>query len=146
MSPSPFARNLFLRTGNRCGSFMSKIVRSNHRWPRLVFQQNVVFLRSIWGICVTSLLYSNLFFFIYRAFEKISNEGSRACVSNGENFRIVHLFFFFFLFLFLSKIEYVWNINCIEMDGRYEWIIDVRFYCLKVINEKMVCSYWSWHL
>lgn len=117
----------------------------DHAWCFNKTEDRFVFLRSIWGICVTSLLYSSLFFFIYRAFEKISNEGSRGCVSNGENFRIVHLFFLFFLFLFLSKIEYVWNMNCIEMDGRYEWIIDV-FYCLKVINEKMVCSYWSWHL
>lgn len=110
----------------------------DHAWCFNKTEDRFVFLRSIWGICVTSLLYSSLFFFIYRAFEKISNEGSRGCVSNGENFRIVHLFFFLPLSFSFE--------NCIEMDGRYKWIIDVRFYCLKMINEKIVCSYWNWHL
>lgn len=94
----------------------------DHAWCFNKTEDRVVFLRSIWGICVTSLLYSSLFFFIYRAFEKISNEGSRGCVSNGENFRIVHLFFFFFLFLFLSKIALKWMEDTSE-SSMYDFIV-----------------------
>lgn len=79
------------------------------------------------------------FFFLYRAWKKFEPRG---CVSNGENFRIAHLFFFSSFFFSFD----VWNMNCIGMDGRYEWIIDVRFYYLKVINEKIICSYCSCYL
>lgn len=144
MPPSPFAQNLFLRTGNRCGSFMSKIVRGNHRWDHAwsfnKTEDTVVFLRSIWGICVTSFYIPAFFFFFFiSSVKKIRTTG---CVSNGENFRIAHLFFFSSFFFSFD----VWNMNCIGMDGRYEWIIDVRFYYLKVINEKIICSYCSCYL
>lgn len=88
----------------------------DHAWCFNKTEDRVVFLRSIWGICVTSLLYSSLFFFIYRAFEKISNEGSRGCVSNGENFRIVHLFFFSSSFFFFRKLH--WNGWKIQVNHR----------------------------
>lgn len=144
MPPSPFAQNLFLRTGNRCGSFISKIVRGNHRWDHAwsfnKTEDTVVFLRSIWGICVTSLLYSGLFlFFFYIEREKNSNHGLRK-----QRWKFSNCSFVFFLLFFFSFD--VWNMNCIGMDGRYEWIIDVRFYYLKVINEKIICSYCSCYL
>lgn len=82
------------------------------------------------------VFYIPAFFFFISSMKKISNVEPRGCVSNGANF---HLFSFFPLSF---SFEDVWNMNCIGMDGRYEWVIDVWFYYLKMINEKIVCSYW----
>lgn len=79
------------------------------------------------------------FFFFISSVKKIRTTGLRK-----QRWKFSNCSFVFFLLFFFSFD--VWNMNCIGMDGRYEWIIDIRFYYLKVINEKIVCSYCSCYL
>lgn len=62
------------------------------------------------------------FFFLYRAWKKFEPRG---CVSNGENFRIAHLFFFssfFFLSMFGIWIALEWMEDTSE-SSMYDFII-----------------------
>ena len=137
MPPSPFAQNLFLRTGNRCGSFISKIVRGNHRWDHAwsfnKTEDTVVFLRSIWGICVTSLLYSGLFlFFFYIEREKNSNHGLRKQRWKFSNCSFVFFLLFFFFF------------RCLEYELHWNgWKIRVNHRCTILLSES---DQWKNHL
>lgn len=64
------------------------------------------------------------FFFLYRAWKKFEPRG---CVSNGENFRIAHLFFFSSFFFFFRCLEYELHWN--------GWKIRVNHRCTILLSE-----------
>lgn len=93
----------------------------DHAWCFNKTEDRFVFLRSIWGICVTSLLYSSLFFFYISSIRKNFQRGITRLRKQRWKFSNCSFVFFFLPLSFSFE-------NCIEMDGRYKWIIDVRFY------------------
>lgn len=94
----------------------------DHAWCFNKTEDRFVFLRSIWGICVTSLLYSSLFFFYISSIRKNFQRGITRLRKQRWKFSNCSFVFFFFLFLFLSKIVLKWMEDTSE-SSMYDFIV-----------------------